>query len=40
MTIASASPEWIALSRLSYGARLVDEARMRQVGLAAYVWRT
>ncbi|MBI1777753.1 MAG: DUF1800 domain-containing protein [Proteobacteria bacterium] len=37
MTIANAAPEWIALSRMSYGPLPADVARMQRIGLAAYV---
>src|SRR5258708_15735938 len=37
MTVPNAAPEWIALSRMSYGPLPADVAGMQQIGLAAYV---
>jgi uncharacterized protein (DUF1800 family) len=37
MTIDNASPEWIALSRMSFGPKPEDVARAQQIGLAAYI---
>jgi hypothetical protein len=37
MTAANAAPEWIALSRMSYGPRPEEVLRMQTIGLAAYV---
>jgi uncharacterized protein (DUF1800 family) len=37
MTIQNAAPEWIALSRMSYGPLAAEVARAKQLGLAAYI---